>query len=112
MIASFASQSHIRAPLPRWAIQELTVTILWQYPGLSATKMANEITERSEFLTLQFVVDFKRMESRIIFGIGMMRLYFHPKVDIDRALAQVTAVSQTILKKMPVGTTEACRRSM
>ena len=87
------------------AIKEPTVTILWQYPGFTAAKMANEITEWSEFLTSQFVVDIKRMESRNIFGIGMMRLYFHPKVDIDRALAQVTATSQTILKKMPVGTT-------
>ena len=87
------------------AIKEPTVTILWQYPGFSASKMANEITEWSEFLTSQFVVDIKRMESRNIFGIGMMRLYFHSTVDIDRALAQVTATSQTILKKMPVGTT-------
>jgi multidrug efflux pump subunit AcrB len=87
------------------AIKEPTVTILWQYPGFAASKMANEITEWSEFLTSQFVVDIKRMESRNLFGIGMMRLYFHPRVDIDRALAQVTATSQTILKKMPVGTT-------
>ncbi|WP_395714668.1 efflux RND transporter permease subunit [Reyranella sp.] len=87
------------------AIKEPTVTILWQYPGFPAAKMANDITEWSEFLTSQFVVDIKRMESRNIFGFGMMRLYFHPQVDIDRALAQVTATSQTILKKMPVGTT-------
>lgn len=87
------------------AIKEPTVTILWQYPGFSASKMANEITEWSEFITSQFVVDIKRMESRNVFGIGMMRLYFHPNVDIDRALGQVTAISQVILKKMPVGTT-------
>ena len=87
------------------AIKEPTVTILWQYPGFSAPKMASEITEWSEFITSQFVVDIKRMESRNIFGFGMMRLYFHPNVDIDRALGQVTAISQTILKRMPAGTT-------
>ena len=78
------------------AIKEPTVTILWQYPGFSAADMANNITEWSEFLTSQFVADIKRMDSRSIFGYGLMRLYFHPGVDIDRAVAQVTAVSQAI----------------
>jgi multidrug efflux pump subunit AcrB len=86
-------------------IREPTVTILWVYPGFAPADMANSLTEWSEFLTSQFVADIKRMESRNIFGFGVMRLYFHPNVDIDRALAQVAAVSQTILKKMPVGTT-------
>ena len=85
-------------------IKEPMVTILWQYPGFTADQIASEITEWSEFLTSQFVADIKRMESRNIFGYGLMRLYFHPRVDIDRALAQVTSVSQTILKKMPLGT--------
>ena len=85
------------------AIEEPTVTILWQYSGFPAADMANAVTEWSEFLTSQFVGDIKRMESRSIFGFGIMRLYFHSRVDIDRALAQVTAVSQTILTKMPVG---------
>ena len=43
------------------------------------------------------------MGSRNIFGFGMMRLYFHPKVDIDRP-GRVTAISQTI-SRMPAGTT-------
>ena len=87
------------------AIKEPTVTILWQYPGFSAPEITNQITEWSEFLTSQFVGDIKSMESRNVFGFGLMRLVFHPNVDIDRALGQVTAISQTILKRMPVGTT-------
>ncbi len=87
------------------AIKEPTITVLWQYPGFSATEMTNQITEWSEFLTSQFVGDIKRMDSRNVFGFGVIRLYFHPTVDIDRALGQVTAISQTILKRMPQGTT-------
>src|SRR5262249_12293590 len=86
-------------------IKEPMVTILWQYPGFAAPAMANEITEWSEFVTSQFVGDIKRMESRNIFGYGLMRLYFHSRVDVDRALAQATAISQMILKKMPLGPT-------
>ena len=85
-------------------IKEPMVTVLWQYPGFTAAEMANEVTEWSEFLTSQFVGDIKRMESRNIFGFGIMRLYFHSRVSLDRALAQVGAVSLTILKKMPLGT--------
>ncbi|MCA0304285.1 MAG: efflux RND transporter permease subunit [Proteobacteria bacterium] len=86
------------------AIDEPAVTVLWQYPGFPAASMANEIVQWSEFITSQMVGDIKRMESRSIFGFGIMRLYFHPQVSVDRAMAQVTAVSQTILKRMPVGT--------
>ena len=64
--------------------------------------MANSVTEWSELLTSQFVADIQRMESRNIFGYGVVRLYFHSRVNIERALAQVTAVSQTILRKMPL----------
>ncbi|NDH61059.1 MAG: efflux RND transporter permease subunit [Alphaproteobacteria bacterium] len=86
------------------AINEPAVTVLWQYPGFPAANMANEIAEWSEFLTSQFVGDIKRMESRSIFGYSVMRLYFHANVDIDRAVAQVTSVSQTILRRLPQGT--------
>lgn len=86
------------------AINEPVVTVLWQYPGFPAANMANEIVEWSEFITSQFVGDIKRMESRSIFGYSVMRLYFHPNVNIDRAVAQVTAVSQTILRRVPHGT--------
>ena len=67
------------------AINEPAVTVLWQYPGFPAANMANEIVEWSEFITSQFVGDIKRMESRSIFGYSVMRLYFHPNVNIDRA---------------------------
>jgi multidrug efflux pump subunit AcrB len=85
-------------------VREPVVTVLWQYPGFAPAEMANEVTQWSEFLTSQFVGDIKRMESRNIFGFGVMRLTFHAHVNVDRALAQVTAVSNTILKKMPLGT--------
>ncbi|MFO1080058.1 MAG: efflux RND transporter permease subunit [Reyranellaceae bacterium] len=84
-------------------VREPAITILWQYPGFPADKMATAITEWSEFITSQFVLDVKRMESRNIFGYGIVRLYFHPGADIQRAVAEATSVSQFILKKMPVG---------
>jgi multidrug efflux pump subunit AcrB len=86
------------------AINEPTITIAWQYDGFPAGSMASEIAEWSEFITSQLVGDIKSMQSRNIFGITMMRLYFHPGADIAKALAQVTAAQQTILKKMPLGT--------
>ncbi len=86
-------------------INEPIITVLWQYPGFPPEDMANQISEWSEFITTQFVGNIQRIESRNIFGFSVIRLYFQPHVDIAGALAQVTAVSQTILKKMPLGTT-------
>lgn len=87
------------------AINEPIVTIIWQYPGFPPDDMANQIAQWSEFLTTQFVADIKQIESRSIFGFSVIRLYFQPHVEVSRATAQVTAVSQTILKRMPLGTT-------
>jgi multidrug efflux pump subunit AcrB len=38
-------------------------------------------------------------------GIGIIKIFFQPNVDIRTANAQVTAISQTLLKQMPPGAT-------
>ena len=38
-------------------------------------------------------------------GVGIVKVFFQPGVDIRTANAQVTAISQTLLKQMPPGTT-------
>ena len=87
------------------AINEPVVTVVWNYPGFPPEDMANQISQWSEFLTTQFVGNIKNIESRNVFGFSVIRLYFQPGVDIGGAMAQVTSVSQTVLKRMPLGTT-------
>ena len=47
--------------------------------------------------------DIQRVESQTIDGVGIIKIYFHPGANIERGLAQATAVSQAILRRMPPG---------
>lgn len=80
------------------------VTVLWGYNGLSATEMDRMITNFSETSLINNVSDIQRIESQTYASTTAIKLYFQPTVKIEEALAQVTAISQTILVRMPPGT--------
>jgi len=66
--------------------------------------MESQITIFSEYSISSVVSDIKNIESQTLNGVAVIKIYFHPSVKIDAATAQVTAVSQTILRRMPPGT--------
>src|SRR5260370_323957 len=80
------------------------VTVVWQYTGLSQDQMAKQITTFSEYTISSAVDNVKTIESQTLGGTSVIRIFFQPNVRIDAAIAQVTAVSQTILRRMPPGT--------
>ncbi len=80
------------------------VTVLWGYSGLSAKEMETMITNFSETSLINNVGDIQRVESQTYNGTSVIKLYFQPTVKIEEALAQVSAISQTILVRMPPGT--------
>ncbi|PYI92986.1 MAG: hypothetical protein DMF03_01580 [Verrucomicrobia bacterium] len=80
------------------------VTVVWQYSGLSADQMAKQITSFSEYTISSAVDNVKNIESQTLAGVAVIRIFFQPNVRIDSAIAQVTAVSQTILRRIPPGT--------
>src|SRR5256885_449489 len=51
------------------------------------------------------VNDIQHIESTSYDGIGIIKVFFQPTVTISTAVAQITAVSQTILRQLPPGTT-------
>jgi multidrug efflux pump subunit AcrB len=77
------------------------ISVIWTYNGLSTQEFEQRITIYSEFALSSNVNDIERMESQTIDGVGIIRLYFHPGVKISDSLAQATAVSQAILRRMP-----------
>jgi multidrug efflux pump subunit AcrB len=81
------------------------VSIIWQYTGLSPEQMANRIVYQSERTLTTTVNDIQHIESNSMNGIGVIKVFFQPKVDIGNAVAQVTAVCQTQLRQLPQGTT-------
>jgi len=61
------------------------------------------MTTFSEYTISSAVDNVKNTESQTLAGVSVIRIFFQPNVRIDSAIAQVTAVSQTILRRMPPG---------
>jgi multidrug efflux pump subunit AcrB len=79
------------------------VSVIWSYAGLPSEEFAQRITTYSEYTLSNNVNDIERIESQTVDGIGLVRLYFQPNADLPTAIAQSTAASQSILRRMPVG---------
>ena len=79
------------------------VSPIWNYGGLSVEEMAARITTYSEYTISSAVNDVRTIESHTYPDVSVITIYFQPNVDVAAALAQVTAVSQTILRVMPPG---------
>jgi multidrug efflux pump subunit AcrB len=80
------------------------VTIVWQYTGLSADQMAKRIIFNAERGLTVTVNDIDHIESQSLVGVGIIKVYFKPHVDIGNAVAQVTSISQVTLRSLPPGT--------
>lgn len=79
------------------------VSVLWSFQGMPAQEFEQRITTYSEYALSGNLNDLERIESQTTDGIGIIRLYFHPGASIESAIAQATASSQSILRRMPVG---------
>src|SRR5580700_4629335 len=81
------------------------VTVIWSYSGTSPDEMGKRFTTVSERSMTTAVNDIEHIESQSVSGISIIKVFFQPGAKIDAAVAQVTAVSQTILRIMPPGST-------
>ena len=81
------------------------VSIVWSYQGLSPEEMEKRMVTIFERSMTTTVNDIEHIESQSYSGVSVTRVYFQPNVKIDMALAQVTAISQTLLRIFPPGTT-------
>src|SRR3954468_10227761 len=81
------------------------VSVVWFYSGMSPEDMANRIVSNSERGITTTVNDIEHMESQSVFGLGIIKVFFRPGTNVQGAIAQITAISQTIVRGMPPGTT-------
>jgi multidrug efflux pump subunit AcrB len=81
------------------------IGVAWQYQGLPPDDMAGRIITPFERALTTTVNDIAHIESNSYTTFGIVKIYFHPTVNIATANAQVTAISQTLLKQMPPGAT-------
>ena len=81
------------------------VTVVWNYTGLSAQEMSTRIVFNSERGMTTTVNDIEHIESQSLNGIGLIKVFFQPHVDVANAVAQVTAICQVQLRSLPPGST-------
>src|SRR5271165_2526924 len=81
------------------------IGVAWQYQGLPPDQMAGRIITPFERALTTTVNDIEHIEANSYTTFGIVKIFFHPSVNIATANAQVTAISQTLLKQMPPGAT-------
>ncbi len=81
------------------------ISVVWGYTGLSPDDMTGRIVSPYERVLSTTVNDIQHIESQSFPGMGVVKIFFQPNVDINAAQAQVTSISQTILKQLPAGAT-------
>ena len=81
------------------------IGVVWQYTGLPPDQMAGRIITQYQRILTTTVNDIEHITANSYNGIGIVKIFFQPNADIRTANAQVTSVSQTILKQMPPGAT-------
>src|SRR5260221_8532276 len=79
------------------------VTVIWNFSGLSPTEMQNRIVTVTERAFTTTVNGIEHIESVSLRGVAVTRLYFHPNVPIEAAIAQVNAQAQQIVRALPPG---------
>ncbi|MBN8848388.1 MAG: RND transporter [Sphingomonas sp. 67-36] len=105
LIAIVGIMSAMRTPVDIFPeIRIPVIAIAWTYAGLPPEDMSNRIITNFERSLTTTVNDIEHTESQSLPGIGVVKVYFQPGADIRIATAQVTSISQTLLKQLPPGT--------
>src|SRR6201990_3322558 len=82
------------------------ISIIWQFQGLSAQEMADRIVSNTERGLTTTVNDIEHVETQAMDGRAITKVFFHPTANLQIALSQVTAISQTAVRQLPAGTTQ------
>ncbi|HMD43072.1 MAG TPA: efflux RND transporter permease subunit [Candidatus Acidoferrum sp.] len=81
------------------------ISLVWTYTGLQPQEMEQRITSSVERGITTLVNDVEHIESQSLGGIAVIKVFFQPGANIQTALAQTAAISQTFLRFLPPGTT-------
>jgi len=80
------------------------VSVVWSYGGLSPEEMEKRIVTFYERSLTTTVNDIEHLESQSYNGVSVARVFLQPNAKVELAVAQITALSQSILRPLPPGT--------
>ena len=106
LILLFGPLAALRSPTDIFPdIRIPVISVVWTYTGLAPEDMSGRVLYSYERSLSSTVNDIEHIESQSLAGFGIVKIFFQPNVDIRTATAQVTSISQTVLKQMPPGIT-------
>ena len=104
LIAILGSAAIVTMPVDIFPYIDIpVVSVLWVYSGLSPEEMEKRVVTGFERSLTSNVNDIEHIESQSYSGYAVVKIYFHPNVKIDMAVAQTTATMNTALRQMPPG---------
>ncbi|MFT8462829.1 efflux RND transporter permease subunit [Acetobacter persici] len=102
LILAFGVLSLFKAPTDVFPnIRIPVVSVVWTYGGMLPEEFAGRITYNYELAVTSTVEGIEHMESSSYYGRSIVNIYFQPGTDIGEAEAEVTAISQTVIKQLP-----------
>jgi multidrug efflux pump subunit AcrB len=81
------------------------ISVVWNYQGLPPEELEQRVVSNYERGLTTTVNDIEHIESQTLFGVAVIKIFFQPGAKIEAATAQVTAISQTVLRQFPPGIT-------
>jgi multidrug efflux pump subunit AcrB len=106
LILIFGGRAALRTPtdiFPNIGIP--VVAVIWTYNGLTPEDMSGRVIYYYERSLTTTVGNIEHIESESLYGRGIVKVFFQQGTDVAAAQAQVTAISQTVLKQLPAGIT-------
>jgi len=106
LILLFGISAAFRAPIDIFpSINIPVVAVVFSYTGLPPDDMSGRIVTFYERALATSVNDIEHIDSQSLANFGIIKIFFQPTVNINAALAQVAAMSRTVLKQLPAGIT-------
>src|ERR1700751_4703111 len=81
------------------------ISVIWNYTGMAPTDVADHLTTPYERVLTTTVDNIEHIESESLYGIAVVKIFLQPNASVSRGIAQVTSVSQAVLKQLPTATT-------
>ncbi len=77
------------------------ISVIWNFTGMAPEEVEQHITSPYERVLTTTVDNIEHIESESLYGIGIVKIFLQPNASVPAGIAQVTSVSQAVLKQLP-----------
>jgi multidrug efflux pump subunit AcrB len=81
------------------------ISAVWTYTGMNPEELEGRVTSVYERSLTTTVNNIEHIESTTLNGSAVVKIFLQPGADVNAGVAQVTAMSQAVIKQMPAGIT-------